>query len=226
MDRRTALSVLGLSGEVDVPLVKQRFRTLARDHHPDHGGDPATFQDLHTAYEVLLLALSAAPEPAAPDVARGRPSRADDAQETARRLDAAALDAATGELAELLVAAGAGRYRSRAPGARTNRLAGSLAIGTASVLTVVLRDGAAPTGPRTAHLELSGRGRAARRALSDLDVTSVEGAAWSRSRGDAITVLAADVTGSDVAAVAHRAAAATERLLDALDWPLSEWCMD
>ena len=226
MERRTALVVLGLSGEVDLALLKQRFRTLARDHHPDHGGDPATFQDLHTAYEVLRVALADAPERSAPDVARGRPSRTDDAQDTARRLDAAALDAATATLADRIATLGRCRYLSRAPGARTNRLAASLAIGTTSVLTVMLREGGTPTGPRTAHVELSGRGRAARRALSGLDVGQVDGASWARRRGDALTIIDADVTGDGVDGAAHRAAAATARLLDALTWPLTQWCED
>lgn len=226
MERRTALAVLGLSGEVDLALLKQRFRTLARDHHPDHGGDPATFQDLHTAYEVLRGALADAPERATPSVARGRPSRADDAQDTARRLDEAALDAATTVLADRVATRGACRYLSRAPGARTNRLAASLAIGTTSVLTVTLRERGAPSGPRTAHVELSGRGRGARRALSGLDVGRVEGASWARRRGDALTVIEADVTGDGVDGAARRAAAATARLLEALAWPLAQWCED
>ena len=226
MEHRTALAVLGLSGDVDLALVKRRFRTLARDHHPDHGGDPATFQDLHTAYEVLRTALADAPERVGPDVARGRPSRTDDAQDTARRLDAAPLDAAAAMLAERIVTRGRCRYLSRAPGARTNRLAASLAIGTTSLLTVALREGHPTTGPRTAHVELSGRGRAARRALSSLEVARVEGASWARRRGDALTVIEADVTGDGVDEAAHRAAAATARLLDALGWPLTQWCED
>ena len=226
MEHRTALAVLGLSGDVDLALVKQRFRALARDHHPDHGGDPARFQDLHTAYEVLRIALSEAPERAGPDIARGRPSRTDDAQDTARRLDAAELDAAAATLAERIVVRGGCRYLSRAPGARTNRLAASLAIGTTSVLTVTLRESGTATDLRTAHVELSGRGRAARRALSGLDVGRVDGAPWARRRGDALTVIEAAVTGHGADGAAHRAAAATARLLDALGWPLTQWCED
>lgn len=226
MERRTALAVLGLTGEVDLALLKRRFRTLARDHHPDLGGDPATFQDLHTAYEVLRAALAEAPGRAVPDVARGRPSRADDAHDAARRLDAVTLDAATAMLAQRLTTRGECCYLSRAPGARTNRLAGSLAIGTTSRLAVTLRPSAGATAPAVTHIELSGRGRGARRALTTLDVGRIDGAAWSRRRGDALTVIEARVSGADVAAVAHRAAAATARLLDALDWPLCQWRAD
>ena len=226
MERRTALAVLGLTGEVDLVRLKQRFRTLARDHHPDHGGDPATFQDLHTAYEVLRAALAEAPGPTVPDVARGRPSRADDAYDTGRRLDTATLDAATAALAEGVAARGACRYLSRAPGARSNRLAGSLAIGATSRLAVTLRPPVTSTAPAVAHIELSGRGRAARRALTMLDLGRVGGATWSRRRGDALTVIVARVHGADVGVVAHRAAAATAWLLEVLDWPLSQWRVD
>ena len=218
--------MLGLSSEVDLTRLKRRFRTLARDHHPDRGGDPATFQDLHTAYEVLRVAIAEKTERAGPDVARGRPSRSDDVHDMARRLDAAVLDATMMTLAERVVTYGSCRYLSRAPGARTNRLAASLAIGTTSVLTVTLREGGTAAGSRTAHVELSGRGRAALRALSGLDVGRVDGAAWARRRGDALTVIEADVAGDGADGAAQRAAAATARVLDALGWPLTEWCED
>jgi len=226
MDRRAALDVLGLEDGAGLADIKQRFRTLARDRHPDVGGDPAAFQDLHTAYEVLRADLADPSEPVAPRVARGRPSRTDDTASTARTLDGDALDAATAELARLLATAGAHRCLSRAPGARLNRLAASLAAGTTSSLEVVLAPPRVPGGEHTARIELTCRGRVARRASAALDPGSVGGAAWSRRRGDAITVLEAQVTGQDRDVVARRAAAATARLLVALGWPLTEWRAD
>lgn len=228
MDRRTALEVLGLSetspGALDPASVKRRFRSLARDRHPDLGGDPAAFHALHTAYEVLTAALAEGAElPATPTVARGRPSRVDDPTSAVRRLDTDALDTAAVALAERVAGRGAARVLSRAPGARTNRFAASLAAGTTSSLDLVLRRPRTPDGSCTVHVELTGRGRAARRALSGLDLLRVDGAAWSRRRGDAVTVVECDLTGLDAAAVARRAAAATARLLSALDWPLQQW---
>jgi hypothetical protein len=226
LDRSRALEVLGLDGDVDIDALKRRFRALARDHHPDRGGAPQDFHDLQAAYEVLRVSLAGDPRPPVPRVARGRPSRGEDAARRARLLDEAALDDAAEDLAARVTSSGACRYLSRAPGARFNRLAASLAVGTTSTLGVSLTSRSAADAPRTVHIELTGRSRAARRALSALDLTSVDGAAWSRRRGDAITVVEADVTGPDAGTAARRAAAATVRLLDRLGWPLRAWRSD
>lgn len=226
MDRRAALDVLGLEDGAGLADVKQRFRTLARDRHPDVGGDPAAFQDLHTAYALLRAELADAPDVPAPRVARGRPSREDDAATAARTLDTEELDVEAESLATRLEATGRLRALSRAPGARLNRLAGSLAVGTTSTLTVTVAPPRAPGGVHTARIELTGRGRAARRALGAVDPVAVGGAAWARRRGDAVTVLEAQVAGPDRATVARRAAAATARLLRTLTWPLTEWRTD
>jgi hypothetical protein len=226
MDRRAALDVLGLPEGVELADLKQRFRTLARDRHPDVGGDPAAFQDLHTAYEVLRAALADAPEPPAPRVARGRPSREDGAATAARALDADTLDTAAEELARRLVSAGTARVLSRGPGAWLNRFAASLAVGTTSTLEVVILRPRVPGAGHTGRLELTCRGRAARRALTAVDPGSVGGAPWSRRRGDAITVLEAEVTGEDRELVARRAVAAATRLLTSVGWPLTQWHPD
>lgn len=34
--------------------VKRRWRELASQHHPDHGGDPVEFQKLHKEYRRLM----------------------------------------------------------------------------------------------------------------------------------------------------------------------------
>jgi hypothetical protein len=226
MDRRAALDVLGLADGVGLADVKQRFRMLARDRHPDVGGDPSAFQDLHTAYEVLRAALEEAPESTAPRAARGRPSRDDDAATAARALDADTLDATAMELARRLVANGTVRAVSRAPGARLNRFATSLAIGTTSTLDVVIARPRVPGAGHTARIELTCRGRAARRALAAVDPGAVGGAPWSRRRGDATTVLEAEVRAEDRDLVARRAVAAIARLLATLAWPLAQWRTD
>lgn len=226
MDRRAALDALGLEDGADLADVKQRFRMLARDRHPDVGGDPAAFQDLHTAYKLLRSELADAPDAPAPRVARGRPSREDDAATAARTLDTETLDVDAEALATRLGTTGRLRALSRAPGARLNRLAGSLAVGTTSVLTVAVAPPRVLGGVHTARIELTGRGRAARRALSAVDPIAVGGAAWARRRGDAVTVLEAEVVAPDRGTVARRAAAATARLLATLSWPLAEWRAD
>jgi len=226
VDRWTALEVLGLDEDVDLPGLKRRFRSLARDRHPDRGGAPEAFQDLQTAYEVLRIALVGTPRTPAPRVSRGRPSRTGDAAERDRLLDGAVLDATAEELARRVAASGACRYLSRAPGARLNRFAASLAVGTTSTLDITLAPDRTPDRPSVVHVELTGRSRGARRALAALDLTTVVGSAWSRRRGDAITVVETDVTGSDAVTTARRAAAATAGLLERLGWPLSAWQVD
>jgi hypothetical protein len=224
VDRRRALAVLGLDEGVDLPGLKQRFRALARDRHPDRGGDPAAFQDLHAAYELLRSTLSEGDgHPAPPRVARGRPSRGDDAAQATRSLDSARLRPVAQSLADTLVSDGASRALSRAPGSRLNRVAASLALGTVSRLEVRLVPSGEVDAPRRVRIELTVRSRPARRALTALDVGTLEGAAWTRHRGDGITVLTTEVVAPDVAAVARRAAAATARMLDALSWPLEAW---
>jgi curved DNA-binding protein CbpA len=219
MDRRHALTLLGLDGAVDAVLLKQRYRALARDLHPDRGGDPVAFVDLTAAYELLRDELDDERPAQRPAVARGRPSRSADPSDGAASLDRVQLGPDAQALAARVTAAGACRYVSRAPGSPFNRLAGSLALGAPSSLTVVVRDRPARDAPGTTSVELVGRGRAARRALAQLDLAAVGAVRWSRQRGDAVTVLGADLGH----VVAHRAAAAVTGLLDALDWPLREW---
>lgn len=52
--RREALRLLGLEDPVDRAEVIRAFRRLARQHHPDRGGDPETFRALAIARDVLL----------------------------------------------------------------------------------------------------------------------------------------------------------------------------
>jgi hypothetical protein len=224
VDRRRALVVLGLDDEADLARLKQRFRMLARDLHPDRGGDRAAFQDLHAAYEVLRSSLTESPAvPPAPRVARGRPSRSDDATRAAQRLDDRPLGVTAQEFARRLTSAGAARSLSRAPGSRLNPLAASLALGSASVLAARLAPHRTPDGNCTVDIELTVRSRRARRALAALDLPAIDGASWARRRGDGSTVLSTQVGAADIELVARRTAAATVRMLDALDWPLEAW---
>jgi DnaJ-domain-containing protein 1 len=51
--RGEALAELGLEDPVDARTIKQRYRRLAMEHHPDRGGDTATLQRLHRAMRIL-----------------------------------------------------------------------------------------------------------------------------------------------------------------------------
>jgi hypothetical protein len=76
-------------------------------------------------------------------------------------------------------------------------------------------------------IELSTRGRRMRRAVTALDPTALSCASWMRRRGDAVTVMAAELgTSARSESGARLAAAATVELLDALSWPLAHWRLD
>jgi DnaJ-class molecular chaperone len=51
--RAAALEALELEDPVDYPAIKQQYRRLAMQHHPDRGGDKAQLQTLNYAMAVL-----------------------------------------------------------------------------------------------------------------------------------------------------------------------------
>jgi len=53
LQRQQALTVLGLPSNATPQQIKRRYRTLAKQHHPDRGGDPRQMQKIIAAYEFL-----------------------------------------------------------------------------------------------------------------------------------------------------------------------------
>jgi len=53
VERQRALAVLGLSANATPQQIKRRYRTLAKRHHPDRGGDRQQMQRIIEAYELL-----------------------------------------------------------------------------------------------------------------------------------------------------------------------------
>lgn len=53
-ERLEALHTLELSADAPWENIKQAYRRLAAQHHPDKGGDPARFRAIRGAYEILL----------------------------------------------------------------------------------------------------------------------------------------------------------------------------
>ena len=45
--------ILGVSQNADLKEIKQNYRTLARQHHPDRGGNAETFKKINEAYQSL-----------------------------------------------------------------------------------------------------------------------------------------------------------------------------
>jgi len=50
---RDLYEILGVGRDADDEEIKRAYRRLAREHHPDTGGDEEQFKELTTAYEVL-----------------------------------------------------------------------------------------------------------------------------------------------------------------------------
>lgn len=55
--------ILGISRDSPPDEVKAVWRELAKEHHPDHGGDGEKFQELHKAYVKALYLSKNAPCP-------------------------------------------------------------------------------------------------------------------------------------------------------------------
>ena len=53
-ERVAALQTLELPADAAWETVKQTYRRLAAQHHPDKGGDPSRFRAIRGAYEILL----------------------------------------------------------------------------------------------------------------------------------------------------------------------------
>jgi hypothetical protein len=229
MTREQALRVLDLPSTADPATVKRAYRRLAREHHPDLGGDPATFHDLQRAFERLAAEDAT---PSRPRVVRGRPSRPHRGFDVTA--DVTSVDWATplpeprdrfdrDRLAVWLAREHPApihplRAASRAPASKLNAVAPVLAGDLSSSLAV--QPGTDDRGTPVVALEVRGSCRRARRAL---DRAPLEGA-WLRTRGSTTTVLTAALTPhEDRRTTAVQVTDRLERLLDTLTWPLPDW---
>lgn len=55
----TLYDILGVAHDATEDQIKQAYKKLAREHHPDKGGDKAKFQEIQHAYETLVITKSA-----------------------------------------------------------------------------------------------------------------------------------------------------------------------
>jgi hypothetical protein len=231
LTREEAARVLQLPLTAPTGEVKQAYRRLAREHHPDRGGDPDRFQHLQRAYERL-----ADPDtPRTPPVARGRPSTpptAFDAQPD--RVDLGGvdweLDLPAGDLRldrerlAVWLASDTDRLihpieaTSRAPRSKLNRVAHVLAAELTSTVRIaeVTDDRRLPV----VAVDVAGATRRARRALDTVDLDG----GWVRTRRSTTTQLRSTLLPShDRRATALRAVDRLEPLLELLGWPLASW---
>ena len=44
---------LGVNKDADAGIIKKAFFTLAKEHHPDKGGNPEKFKQINEAYDTL-----------------------------------------------------------------------------------------------------------------------------------------------------------------------------
>ena len=240
LSRLEALTVLALPADADDDAVKRAYRRLARELHPDAGGDVEAFRDLQLAYE-RLVELPAGPRErrSAP---RARPSRRTRAGDAPTRLwsehptDVAAIDwegrvdgsglVATDVdvVARSLVRPGPGPVRpftarSRGPASLLNRWLHLLA----EDLTATLQIRPARTRGRVGHdVEVWIRvwARGARRRVDAATLPDD----WVRQRGSSSTTLIRTITPSpDRRVTAARSARIVEEGLATAGWPLGSW---
>lgn len=73
-------ALLGLAHDAGAVEATKAFRRLAKQHHPDKGGDPEMFRRLRVAFEALTLSTSTAVEKSpSRSAAKSKPSKASDA---------------------------------------------------------------------------------------------------------------------------------------------------
>lgn len=53
MGDRDLYAVLGLSRNAETSEIRTAYKTLAKEHHPDKGGDPEKFKEISRAHEIL-----------------------------------------------------------------------------------------------------------------------------------------------------------------------------
>ncbi len=230
--RDEALRVLALASTADAADVKRAYRRLAREHHPDHGGDPELFHELQQAFECLR---DTEGETRTPSVARGRPSRppapGPDAADVAdhasidwtvpaptpgtplsRDLLAVALLAPEGTAVTEVTAT------SHSPGSRLNAVAPHLAGNM--TCTLRLFPAVDDRGRPVLTIELRAWNRRSRRALQKAALLGH----WARIRGSSSILLRSSLTpGADPRSTIVRAIDRTDALLDGLDWQLPAW---
>lgn len=238
LSRSDALRILGLGPSADISAVKRAYRRLAREVHPDVGGDPDRFLELQHAYQRLLATRRRSDRA----VARGsRPQSADWAEPPTRRFsddlvdttridwgtpipDRAVLRADAEYLSVLLAAPGPGPVhpvtaRSRGPRSPMNRLIRFLDPD----LTATWRIGSARERGLTGHdveLRLRVWSRSARRRVDRQGVPT----GWTIQRGSSSATLARTLHPSrERRATAVRSVASLCALLEAIDWPLDSW---
>lgn len=219
-----AREVLELTGQAGVAELRRRYRALARERHPDAGGDQADFQRLQHAYEVLRRHLE---DGGAPHEQVRRGAAGYTRPDSRRPVDVTTVDwsadrGADSRISRDRLAAGAARgrpvarttVRSRGPRSPLNWLVPVLSTDFSSSLTI--RPG--PPGEVAVELRVA-QGRMRGRLL---DAAVPDG--WTRTRENRVVTALCTFPAEDGTRVnALRATDTALDLLEVLDWPLRAW---
>lgn len=238
MEPAEALEVLGLAGPVGPRDVKLAYRRLARELHPDRGGDAERFRHVQLAFETIRDGTDARVDgPRAqvrvagvdhrwwetPGAWHERPVDTEHV-DLGRSPDGAATRADVDLLASLLHDPTDGPVRpvqlhSRAPGSRLHRIVTWLQPDLLAALSVA----PAPDGIRPDHdvrVELRASAGRGRRIAADATIP----ASWTRTRGtDAVTIRRDLRPSRQPDETAVRVAREVAACCDAIRWPLDDW---
>jgi hypothetical protein len=239
-----AMRILELDGRADAAAVKRAYRRLARAHHPDAGGDAATFQRVQAAYEVLAGLV-----PGAGGLRVGAPASQVRASAVAerwwesssrwhdtvvdtsgwdltRRLGEGSVHRLDRDLLASLLRSGNDRVpvrrvvaRSRLPGSRLHRFVGMLEPDFLAELDCAP---ATTTGIPGHDVAVTLTFRTARARRLSGEATLPWG--WTRSRTSSSVRIGRTLhpcRGRDQTAV--RVAGLVDEVVAALAWPLSDW---
>ncbi len=227
--------MLGVSRTDDESTIRRRYHALARDQHPDAGGDADAFQRLRRAYAVLVVeapeASKASGSPNADPDAPRRPPPPDPRPSTPTvdidEVDwdqplptrPAALDrgllARAGAVANPVATTVA---HSRGPRALLNRVTPMLEDGLAARLETGLQLSREELGIR-----ITAPTRRTRRLL--LDIRRLDGWTVHRANSDVVVATRRVPVGVYARVNSLVLAEVVDGALGALDWPLSAWTL-
>ncbi len=240
MEPPDALVALGLRGPADAREVKRAYRRLARELHPDHGGDVDRFRDVQRAYEAIRGGTDArVTGPRAQVRVAGVDQRwweapgawheqavDTDGVDLSRSVTGAATRVDVDLLASLLhepdVESGPVRpvrVHSRAPGSRLHRIVTWLQPDLLSTISAA----PAPDGARPGHdvrVVLRAPGGRGRRVAAEAPLPT----GWTRRRGSDVVAIRRDLRPSRAPAeTAVRVAREVATSCATLGWPMDDW---